>query len=98
MEFLLQLPPPISFFIVDRKSTRLNSSHSQISYAVFSLKKKTNNQLHSKTALYMLDRRLDTALPIDRTFSYIEAESELPCGPEASRRTLYCRLVLDDAV
>src|SRR2546430_13255838 len=29
----------------DRKSTRLNSSHSQISYAVFCLKKKTNNSL-----------------------------------------------------
>src|SRR2546427_3760938 len=28
--------------IQDRKSTRLNSSHSQISYAVFCLKKKTN--------------------------------------------------------
>src|SRR2546430_12504054 len=27
----------------DRKSTRLNSSHSQISYAVFCLKKKTND-------------------------------------------------------
>src|SRR5438270_6368872 len=32
-------PPPI-IFGVDRKSTRLNSSHSQISYAVFCLKKK----------------------------------------------------------
>src|SRR2546430_7514502 len=33
----------------DRKSTRLNSSHSQISYAVFCLKKKTNRHtaLHS---------------------------------------------------
>src|SRR2546430_5601269 len=28
----------------DRKSTRLNSSHSQISYAVFCLKKKTKMQ------------------------------------------------------
>src|SRR2546430_12579630 len=28
----------------DRKSTRLNSSHSQISYAVFCLKKKKNNE------------------------------------------------------
>src|SRR5688572_31826780 len=28
---------------VDRKSTRLNSSHSQISYAVFCLKKKNKN-------------------------------------------------------
>src|SRR5688572_31453795 len=27
--------------VLDRKSTRLNSSHSQISYAVFCLKKKT---------------------------------------------------------
>src|SRR2546430_5902631 len=30
----------------DRKSTRLNSSHSQISYAVFCLKKKKNVQRH----------------------------------------------------
>src|SRR2546430_10095431 len=29
---------------LDRKSTRLNSSHSQISYAVFCLKKKTVQQ------------------------------------------------------
>src|SRR2546430_17703434 len=28
----------------DRKSTRLNSSHSQISYAVFCLKKKTHTE------------------------------------------------------
>src|SRR2546430_8857146 len=33
------LPQPISA-TQDRKSTRLNSSHSQISYAVFCLKKK----------------------------------------------------------
>src|SRR2546430_3375190 len=30
----------------DRKSTRLNSSHSQISYAVFCLKKKKNRTEH----------------------------------------------------
>src|SRR5205085_11556512 len=30
---------------VDRKSTRLNSSHSQISYAVFCLKKKKKNTM-----------------------------------------------------
>src|SRR3712207_7600801 len=29
--------------LVDRKSTRLNSSHANISYAVFCLKKKKNN-------------------------------------------------------
>src|SRR5688572_32648467 len=32
----------ITEFRADRKSTRLNSSHSQISYAVFCLKKKIN--------------------------------------------------------
>src|SRR5256886_8803103 len=32
----------------DRKSTRLNSSHSQISYAVFCLKKKKKNNNHYK--------------------------------------------------
>src|SRR2546430_7701251 len=31
----------------DRKSTRLNSSHSQISYAVFCLKQKNNIMSHS---------------------------------------------------
>src|SRR2546430_10141472 len=30
----------------DRKSTRLNSSHSQISYAVFCLKKKKKTTIH----------------------------------------------------
>src|SRR2546430_3278995 len=44
----------------DRKSTRLNSSHSQISYAVFCLKKKkhTLRELHAealRTALVLLD-------------------------------------------
>src|SRR5438874_5026602 len=31
----------------DRKSTRLNSSHVEISYAVFCLKKKKKKQLHT---------------------------------------------------
>src|SRR2546428_5118446 len=31
---------------IDRKSTRLNSSHDQISYAVFCLKKKNNHTSH----------------------------------------------------
>src|SRR5688572_31280596 len=34
---------------VDRKSTRLNSSHSQISYAVFCLKKKKKNKEKKKS-------------------------------------------------
>src|SRR2546427_5670300 len=35
---------PSGFSLRDRKSTRLNSSHSQISYAVFCLKKKKKTQ------------------------------------------------------
>src|SRR3712207_9326979 len=36
----------LEHFLSDRKSTRLNSSHANISYAVFCLKKK-NNQAYS---------------------------------------------------
>src|SRR2546429_7317478 len=35
----------------DRKSTRLNSSHGYISYAVFCLKKKKNNTIPATTSL-----------------------------------------------
>src|SRR2546430_9155283 len=34
----------------DRKSTRLNSSHSQISYAVFCLKKKNQQQMQPRNS------------------------------------------------
>src|SRR5258708_16643847 len=42
--------------IIDRKSTRLNSSHQIISYAVFCLKKKTH-QRHALHRGLLLDRR-----------------------------------------
>src|SRR5436189_2172582 len=35
---------------LDRKSTRLNSSHRCISYAVFCLKKKTKKQINTKSS------------------------------------------------
>src|SRR5438309_5424783 len=40
-----QAVAPLVFSAPDRKSTRLNSSHSSISYAVFCLKKKKKNTL-----------------------------------------------------
>src|SRR2546428_3989335 len=40
---LVNRPPTRLGGQIDRKSTRLNSSHDQISYAVFCLKKKTIN-------------------------------------------------------
>src|SRR5688572_30684683 len=49
--------------VADRKSTRLNSSHSQISYAVFCLKKKigggrARNVLQDWCAVYVIDEHL----------------------------------------
>src|SRR5438270_7236075 len=44
----------------DRKSTRLNSSHSQISYAVFCLKKKNTGRQKGRATLAM------GAVPHDR--------------------------------
>src|SRR5260221_14326593 len=40
----LQLDTSGNLKVIDRKSTRLNSSHTVISYAVFCLKKKTLSQ------------------------------------------------------
>src|SRR5438445_13763560 len=42
IEFTEKWMPDRLWDIQDRKSTRLNSSHANISYAVFCLKKKTN--------------------------------------------------------
>src|SRR5688572_32024315 len=42
-------PGPRGANSLDRKSTRLNSSHSQISYAVFCLKKKKKKKITKKT-------------------------------------------------
>src|SRR2546426_3283686 len=41
----LRIPAGIRRYVRDRKSTRLNSSHLVISYAVFCLKKKKSNTL-----------------------------------------------------
>src|SRR5205085_10096052 len=44
---------------VDRKSTRLNSSHSQISYAVFCLKKKKKKKKNMKIKIHKQSRHSD---------------------------------------
>src|SRR2546427_4083864 len=44
----------------DRKSTRLNSSHSQISYAVFCLKKKKKNKITNKLYYRNTEKPYDT--------------------------------------
>src|SRR2546427_6958080 len=71
--FVGQNVPPNILFIVDfsnytdRKSTRLNSSHSQISYAVFCLKKKKKkkkNKQHERTQINASHNSIDPALKI----------------------------------
>src|SRR5688572_31869191 len=57
---------------LDRKSTRLNSSHSQISYAVFCLKKK-NPQPH-------LQQRVDV-LPFHHRRQLLHPPLRLPLHP-----------------
>src|SRR3712207_8208536 len=50
--------PFVSVWLIDRKSTRLNSSHANISYAVFCLKKKK-----LKIHIYLTyDQLLDVAI------------------------------------
>src|SRR5256886_3422061 len=63
----------------DRKSTRLNSSHSQISYAVFCLKKKYDTDCHSSTKLltwWLLKQSRYTIMLA------VVAPEQLPCDIE----------------
>src|SRR5256884_2942261 len=52
---------------IDRKSTRLNSSHGYISYAVFCLKKK---KIHKHTRLYLSTLRGDRSFSTRATANY----------------------------
>src|SRR2546428_10206906 len=50
------------FGFLDRKSTRLNSSHDQISYAVFCLKKKNRDIINRHTSSIPRDDNLSLML------------------------------------
>src|SRR2546430_6341731 len=56
-------------YLIDRKSTRLNSSHSQISYAVFCLKKKKKNVCRSHLVLSYLARLIASSPPPSSRFN-----------------------------
>src|SRR5256886_11718353 len=62
----------------DRKSTRLNSSHSQISYAVFCLKKKKKQQQHRQ------QQPSQTRIHISRSFSTSLIQAALHRPPTAT--------------
>src|SRR5256886_13745803 len=68
-------PPPAR--ARDRKSTRLNSSHGQISYAVFCLKKKWGGQLPRREGMEFPVR----VVPVDET---------LEVQGDRARRHLLC--------
>src|SRR5256884_6053623 len=61
---------------IDRKSTRLNSSHGYISYAVFCLKKKKQASQSSRTAMSLLCTVYQTP---HATYSYTNPFSYLNC-------------------
>src|SRR6266496_4290648 len=64
----------------DRKSTRLNSSHVEISYAVFCLKKKNNNDAVSGVAL-LAGGRLAQELILERALGG-QADHDFVVGGE----------------
>src|SRR3712207_7423703 len=59
----------------DRKSTRLNSSHANISYAVFCLKKK-NKILYYFPLLSSADLLLSLSCPLSPTYSHHKLSSQ----------------------
>src|SRR5256886_13322345 len=60
----------------DRKSTRLNSSHSQISYAVFCLKKKNKNPPYETTLSASAG---PTSPSCSTSFSHYLSDFRIPC-------------------
>src|SRR5256886_10988336 len=67
----------------DRKSTRLNSSHSQISYAVFCLKKKKNTDHRHHRLSNQVDR---TRTHPHRPFHYRAPIATCQHGRQANKR------------
>src|SRR5205085_6604068 len=79
-------------FLPDRKSTRLNSSHSQISYAVFCLKKKTKLNLHPG----MIGRLISFyTTPAIAGYSFkMDAFVHLPLSPVRRSLAIYSNVVI----
>src|SRR3954467_12959602 len=85
-ELTTRAASPLTSPFQDRKSTRLNSSHTIISYAVFCLKKKNiHNKIHSSTD----DSRTATPAPLPDTAT-VSYQSRVPSGFHAMCDLLYC--------
>src|SRR5256886_11423556 len=78
-----------AFLTQDRKSTRLNSSHSQISYAVFCLKKKIHVVAHHTTLLALHRHFLPhSPRPLPTPLLYLPARYPPPPPPPPPRLKL----------
>src|SRR5690606_40227970 len=67
----------------DRKSTRLNSSHVKISYAVFCLKKKKNNKQIKERKIHMMKSSQNTPRRTDdKMTERREAQIRYRTGPQ----------------
>src|SRR5256886_4892701 len=77
----------------DRKSTRLNSSHSQISYAVFCLKKKRRYEAETRRDLTLSRNRIfQTTGPPHHTF--VSSLKTRVTAPEFVTPRLDCAMLL----
>src|SRR2546430_6747983 len=78
----------------DRKSTRLNSSHSQISYAVFCLKKKkkqqTTHHTYDHTFIHLSRRcRAWTSATAPSLLHILTATRDAPAHPQHASSSPY---------
>src|SRR5688572_4376330 len=71
---------------VDRKSTRLNSSHSQISYAVFCLKKKMVDQRGSGRSSPLICSLFDPGNPAPNFRHFLPPDAVENCRRELETR------------
>src|SRR2546430_16308858 len=82
-----ELSPRIRALLRDRKSTRLNSSHSQISYAVFCLKKKKIQCVSARRPcrdlrLGLRDRRLSAVVVAQAVLRRRRCRVSSRCAPQ----------------
>ena len=94
--FISFLFPPQVFMVsrIDRKSTRLNSSHTVISYAVFCLKKKSQTFLHLCLGILKLLKEKNKVRTILRAFVFdmVHYRSER----EEYRRIFLCLFIFSN--
>src|SRR5256884_1689216 len=76
---------PVGFRVQDRKSTRLNSSHGYISYAVFCLKKKKSSSLSHRPGVRRDTIHTYRCLRTDVAWGAGSREHTLACGRRGRR-------------